>query len=106
MGEFELIRNFFAAAPCAQGGEGVALGIGDDCALLAVPSGEQLAISTDTLVAGPDFADPWDPFLHCPRSLALPVTNSGAMRATPLPFTLPLSVPSAAADWLPAPSHV
>jgi len=32
MGEFELIRNFFAAAPCAQGGEGVALGIGDDCA--------------------------------------------------------------------------
>ena len=22
MGEFELIRNFFAAAPCAQGGEG------------------------------------------------------------------------------------
>ena len=34
MGEFELIRNFFAAAPCAQGGEGVALGIGDDCALL------------------------------------------------------------------------
>lgn len=52
MGEFELIRNFFAAAPCAQGGEGVALGIGDDCALLDVPFGEQLAISTDTLVAG------------------------------------------------------
>ena len=25
MGEFELIRNFFAAAPCAQRGEGVAL---------------------------------------------------------------------------------
>ncbi len=39
MGEFELIRNYFAAAPCAQGGEGVALGIGDDCALLAVPPG-------------------------------------------------------------------
>ena len=62
MGEFELIRNFFAAAPCAQGGEGVALGIGDDCALLDVPFGEQLAISTDTLVAGVHFADPCDPF--------------------------------------------
>jgi thiamine monophosphate kinase len=54
MGEFELIRHYFAAAPCAQGGEGVALGIGDDCALLASP-GEQLAISTDTLVAGVHF---------------------------------------------------
>jgi len=59
MGEFELIRDYFAAAPCAQGGEGIALGIGDDCALLAVTPGEQLAISTDTLVAGVHFADPW-----------------------------------------------
>lgn len=70
MGEFELIRNYFAAAPCAQGGEGVALGIGDDCALLAVPPGEQLAVSTDTLVAGVHFPDPCDPFLLGQRSLA------------------------------------
>ncbi len=61
MGEFELIRKFFAAAPCAQGGEGIALGIGDDCALLALPAGEQLAISTDTLVAGVHFRRPVRP---------------------------------------------
>jgi thiamine monophosphate kinase len=36
MGEFELIRHYFAAASCARAGEGVALGIGDDCALLAL----------------------------------------------------------------------
>ena len=29
-----------------------ALGIGDDCALLNVPAGMQLAVSSDTLVAG------------------------------------------------------
>ncbi len=58
MGEFELINHYFAAAPCAQGGEGVALGIGDDCALLALPPGEQLAMSTDTLVAGVHFPLP------------------------------------------------
>ncbi|RMV76977.1 hypothetical protein ALP05_102217, partial [Pseudomonas caricapapayae] len=63
MGEFELIRNYFAAAPCAQAGEEVALGIGDDCALLALAPGEQLAISTDTLVAGVHFPDICDPFL-------------------------------------------
>ncbi|UMZ11403.1 thiamine-phosphate kinase [Pseudomonas sp. MPFS] len=102
MGEFELIRNFFAAAPCAQGGEGVALGIGDDCALLAVAPGEQLAISTDTLVAGVHFADPCDPFLLGQRSLAVAVSDLAAMGATPLAFTLALTLPTVATDWLAA----
>ncbi|WP_421548946.1 thiamine-phosphate kinase [Pseudomonas sp. QD4] len=100
MGEFELIRNFFAAAPCAQGGEGVALGIGDDCALLAVPFGEQLAVSTDTLVAGVHFADPCDPFLLGQRSLAVAVSDLAAMGASPLAFTLALTLPTVEADWL------
>ena len=102
MGEFELIRNFFAAAPCAQGGEGVALGIGDDCALLDVPFGEQLAISTDTLVAGVHFADPCDPFLLGQRSLAVAASDLAAMGATPLAFTLALTLPAVEADWLEA----
>ena len=105
MGEFELIRNFFAAAPCAQGGEGVALGIGDDCALLSVPSGEQLAISTDTLVAGVHFADPCDPFLLGQRSLAVAASDLAAMGATPLAFTLALTLPTVEADWLQAYAH-
>ena len=102
MGEFELIRNFFAAAPCAQGGEGVALGIGDDCALLDGPFGEQLAISTDTLVAGVHFADPCDPFLLGQRSLAVAASDLAAMGATPLAFTLALTLPTVEADWLQA----
>ena len=102
MGEFELIRNFFADAPCAQGGEGVALGIGDDCALLDVPFGEQLAISTDTLVAGVHFADPCDPFLLGQRSLAVAASDLAAMGATPLAFTLALTLPTVEADWLEA----
>lgn len=100
MGEFELIRNYFAAAPCAQGGEGVALGIGDDCALLAVPAGEQLALSTDTLVANVHFPDPCDPFLLGQRSLAVAVSDLAAMGATPLAFTLALTLPTVTADWL------
>ena len=102
MGEFELIRNFFAAAPCAQGGEGVALGIGDDCALLTLPPGEQLAVSTDTLVAGVHFADPCDPFLLGQRSLAVAVSDLAAMGASPLAFTLALTLPTVDADWLQA----
>lgn len=99
MGEFELIRNYFAAAPCAQPGEGVALGIGDDCALLSVRPGEQLAISTDTLVAGVHFPQASDPFLLGQRALGVSASDLAAMGASPLAFTLALTLPEVSADW-------
>lgn len=102
MGEFELIRHYFAAAPCAQAGDGVALGIGDDCALLTLPPGEQLAISTDTLVAGVHFPAGCDPFLLGQRSLAVAASDLAAMGATPIAFTLALTLPEVSADWLQA----
>jgi thiamine-monophosphate kinase len=102
MGEFELIRHYFAAAPCAQAGEGVALGIGDDCALLELPAGEQLAISTDTLVSGVHFPDSADPFLLGQRALGVSVSDLAAMGATPVGFTLALTLPSAEPAWLEA----
>jgi thiamine-monophosphate kinase len=102
MGEFELIRNYFAAAPCAQPGEGVALGIGDDCALLSVAAGEQLAISTDTLVAGVHFPDVCDPFLLGQRALGVSASDLAAMGANPIAFTLALTLPDVSADWLQA----
>jgi thiamine-monophosphate kinase len=105
MGEFELIRNYFAAAPCAQAGEGVALGIGDDCALLTLPPGEQLAISTDTLVVGVHFPDVCDPFLLGQRALGVSASDLAAMGATPLAFTLALTLPEVSADWLQAFAH-
>ncbi|QDD90042.1 thiamine-phosphate kinase [Pseudomonas oryzihabitans] len=103
MGEFELIRRYFAAAPCARGGPGVALGIGDDCALLALAPGEQLAVSTDTLTAGVHFPDP------CPhafelgqRALAVSASDLAAMGAAPLGFTLALTLPTVEPAWLEA----
>ncbi len=100
MGEFELIRNYFAAAPCAQAGGEVALGIGDDCALLALVTGEQLAVSTDTLVAGVHFPDVCDPFLLGQRALAVSASDLAAMGARPVAFTLALTLPQVDADWL------
>ncbi|HEX8593629.1 MAG TPA: thiamine-phosphate kinase [Pseudomonas sp.] len=102
MGEFELIRNYFAAAPCAQAGDGVALGIGDDCALLTLPPGEQLAISTDTLVVGVHFPEGCDPFLLGQRALGVSASDLAAMGATPVAFTLALTLPEVTPDWLQA----
>ncbi len=100
MGEFELIRRYFAASPCAQAASGVALGIGDDCALLQPGTGQQLAISTDTLVCGVHFPVSCDPFLLGQRALAVSVSDLAAMGAEPLAFTLALTLPEAAAPWL------
>lgn len=100
MGEFELIRRFFAAASCAQAAEGVALGIGDDCALLQVSAGEQLAVSTDTLVDGVHFPKSCDPLLLGQRALAVAASDLAAMGAAPLAFTLAITLPQADEAWL------
>jgi len=100
MGEFELIRHYFAAAACARVGGDVVLGIGDDCALLALPPGEQLAVSTDSLVAGVHFPDPCDPFLLGQRALAVSASDLAGMGATPIGFTLALTLPAADPAWL------
>ncbi|UPQ84913.1 thiamine-phosphate kinase [Pseudomonas knackmussii] len=100
MGEFELIRHYFAAAACARVGGDVVLGIGDDCALLTVPVGEQLVVSTDTLVAGVHFPEPSDPYLLGQRALAVSTSDLAGMGATPIGFTLALTIPSVDSGWL------
>lgn len=102
MGEFELIRRYFARAACAAGSPDVALGIGDDAALLQLPDTEQLVISTDSLVAGVHFPVAADPFLLAQRSLACAASDLAAMGARPVAFTLALTLPQVDADWLQA----
>ena len=92
MGEFELIRRFFAAAPVRR----ARLGIGDDCALLAdCPAGECLAVSTDLLLAGRHFFDDVDPSSLGWKSLAVNLSDLAAMGAQPVGFTLALALPEA-----------
>ena len=50
MDEFALIHRYFGRLTPPRGD--VALGIGDDAALLQPPRGHELAMTTDTLIAG------------------------------------------------------
>src|SRR5678815_1115625 len=59
IGEFELIERFFGRPTPVDAY--VALGTGDDCALLAARPGEQWAVSTDTLIEGTHFFSGVDP---------------------------------------------
>ncbi|SDJ95569.1 thiamine-phosphate kinase [Microbulbifer yueqingensis] len=96
-GEFEIIRDYFADAPR---GEGVVLGIGDDCALLEPPVGRQLATTVDTLVAGRHFPADADPALVAGRALRVNLSDLAAMNARPLWFTLALTLPESDREWL------
>lgn len=97
MGEFELIRRFFQH-PLRP--PGVVLGNGDDCALLAPAPGQQLAVSTDMLVAGRHFLPDVAPDALGHKALAVNLSDLAAMGAEPVAFTLALALPQADAAWL------
>jgi len=97
MGEFELIDRFFRRP---AGGRGVALGIGDDCALLAPQPGMQLAVSCDLLLEGRHFLSTVDPERLGHKALAVNLSDLAACGARPLAFTLALTLPAADEQWL------
>jgi thiamine-monophosphate kinase len=101
MGEFELIRRHFQRPGVALP-EQVALGIGDDCALLQPAPGHQLAVSCDMLVEGRHFFAGMNPASLGHKSLAVNLSDLAAMGARPLGFTLALALPSANDAWLSA----
>ncbi len=98
MNEFELIAQYFTR-PARSGGS-VRLGVGDDCALLDVPAGETLAISTDMLVEGRHFFEGTDPEALGHKALAVNLSDLAAMGAAPIGFSLALALPAADAGWL------
>lgn len=100
MDEFQLIRHYFASLTVAN--EGVVLGIGDDAALLAVPAGQQLVVTTDTLVAGRHFPLATQPFDIGWKALAVNLSDLAAMGGTPRWFTLALTLPEIDPVWLAA----
>jgi thiamine-monophosphate kinase len=72
----------------------IALGIGDDAALLQVSAGKLIAISTDTLVQGTHFL-PGTPAAYMGhKALAVNLSDLAAMGATPRWFTMALSLPA------------
>ena len=101
--EFDIIRTHFAASAAAFSTERVALGIGDDAAQLRMPDdqvGALLNISMDVLVAGVHFPPDADADRIANRALAVNLSDMAAMGATPIGFTLGLTVPDNNDRWL------
>ncbi len=95
-GELGLLARIRAQAGDAATGRDLRLGIGDDCALLRVRTGEELAVTTDFSISGRHFELAWHPpeaIGH--RTLARGLSDLAAMGARPVAAFLSLGLPKA-----------
>jgi thiamine-monophosphate kinase len=98
LSEFNLIERYFTARGVRR--DDVALGVGDDCALLRVPVGMELAVSIDALVEGRHYPSGTDAVSVGHKALAVGLSDLAAMGAEPAWATLALSLPEADESWL------
>ena len=103
MNEFALIQQYFKQTALAASNDpasSVVLGIGDDAALIQPPAGQQLVITSDTLVAGRHF--PLHTAAHAIgwKSAAVNLSDIAAMGARPFAVLMAISLPEVDQDWL------
>ncbi|MDE2343938.1 MAG: thiamine-phosphate kinase [Betaproteobacteria bacterium] len=96
--EFDLIRRHFThPAP------GTRLSVGDDCALMSPSPGQELAVSTDVLVAEHHFFGNTDPYRLGRKAAAVNLSDAAAMGARPRWATLGITLsPAQDEPWVEA----
>jgi thiamine-monophosphate kinase len=99
-GEFDLIHRYFER-PIEQR-QDVIVGIGDDGAVVRVPPGVELVLTSDTLVAGVHFSEDIHPEDLGYKALAVNLSDLAAMGARPAWATMALTLPQAEEGWLAA----
>jgi thiamine-monophosphate kinase len=97
--EFELIARLTHGLPRPAG---VAVGIGDDAAVLDCPSGSQIVATCDALVEGSHFVRDWaTPEQVGRRALAVNLSDIAAMGGEPLYALISLAIPpTTPVEWL------
>lgn len=94
MNEFNIIETFFTR-PTAS-----AVGIGDDCAVVDIPTGKQLCVTTDTLISGVHFPEYTSPADIGYKALAVSLSDLASCASTPAFATLGLTLPEFDELWL------
>lgn len=98
MNEFQIIQHFFSQQNIQR--DDVTLGIGDDAAIVSIPTNHQLVITADTLVQGVHFPMDTAAFDIGYKALAVNLSDLAAMGATPAWITLALTLNKADSAWL------
>ena len=98
MSEFKLIERIRQRVSSHT--PGVALGIGDDAAVLDVEEGFQLVASTDWLIEGVHFSAGDPPLSTGHKALAVNLSDLAAMGAIPRWILLNIAAPENDLDWI------
>lgn len=94
MRERRLIKRIRALAGSTAGTSSVVHGIGDDCAVLEVPRGKQILVTTDLCVENVHFRRKWHPAQSAGhRCLVRGLSDIAAMGGTPAACFLSLGLP-------------
>ncbi len=100
LGEFGRIERFFR--PLTAGFPG-ALSLTDDAALISVPAGKQLVLTTDAIVAGVHFLPSDAPGDIARKALRVNLSDLAAKGAQPMAYTLTLATGADITDsWVEA----
>jgi thiamine-monophosphate kinase len=98
LSEFALIQRFFSKQNVKN--PSTRIGIGDDCALLSIPDGYELAVTADTMVENVHFFAGTDPGQLGHKLLAVNLSDLASMGAKPVSVTLALTLPKVDEIWL------
>ncbi|WP_394174891.1 thiamine-phosphate kinase [Thalassotalea litorea] len=98
MKEFEVIKEFFTAQPVNR--KDVAMGIGDDCALIHASDHKYIAITTDTLVSGVHFPEDTPARAIGHKAVSVNLSDLAAMGAEPCWISVAITLPSVDSEWL------
>jgi len=93
--EFDLISRYFSSPA-----RNAVLGVGDDCALVRVKPGIELAVSTDLLLEGRHFFAGADPEKLGRKALAVNLSDLAACGADPAYALLAIALPQADEAWV------
>lgn len=98
-GEFDIIKDYFAPLATTP----AALSLRDDAALIAVPEGQEIVLTTDVVTEDVHFLkdDPADCIAQ--KALAVSLSDLAAKGARPLAYVLTLTMPAPPSpEWLTA----
>jgi len=98
--EFQLIQQYFNASNLAFDQDNVVKGIGDDCCILKLEDNQQFVMSLDTLVEDVHFPKHASAFDIATRALSVSLSDLAAMGASPVAFTLGITLPNADETWI------
>ena len=95
--EFDIIKKYFSFKNVR---DDVNLAGGDDCAIVTVPEGKQLLVTSDTLIEGVHFPSNTSAEDIAYKAIMVNLSDLAAMGATPAWLSLAITLPDVNESWL------